>query len=394
MSETDTQLEIELFNHKVYSAWQFIEYTKKNIDTVSFCYQTINNIISKLSIKTIRWEQNLFNDFVEETTIDGNVAKRITVTAENAPEYLLRVVGDKVDPWFLFDKMMRDFFQYSMNAFDSISQIANAGLLANRGKKVDTVDFQNMARCFSQVTYKTAFPMTSSWFENTSNSIEFQYIEAINNRTKHTYDIANKLSMGILGSSNRSKIGSFFRKDVQHSEKELNDQLQSTIDFLNKSYLDFMDAFSKEFILDSFTDNRRHEISGVYQQKFIDNPSNNFSYAYIKAETDFDSMPNELYVLLAKKTDQLYVHECPFDCILICDDQPQNVLGRYVAEETVGEDCLLSYRKYVKDTEIIGHPCMFYEMQKSTVFYHNNLYFDVTVVSDDDKFIARTTLPF
>ena len=60
------------------------------------------------------------------------------------PTYELRVAGEKVDPWFLFDKLLRDFFQYSMNAFDSISQIANAGLLANKGKKVDSVDFQRM----------------------------------------------------------------------------------------------------------------------------------------------------------------------------------------------------------------------------------------------------------
>ena len=55
-----------------------------------------------------------------------------------------------------------------------------------------------------------------AWLDKISQSSEFQYIEAINNRIKHTADIANKLSMGILGSSNTTQIGSFFRKNVQH----------------------------------------------------------------------------------------------------------------------------------------------------------------------------------
>lgn len=45
-----------------------------------------------------------------------------------------------------------------MNSFDSISQIINAGLLANKGKKVDSVDIQVMVKCFGQQTYSTAFP--------------------------------------------------------------------------------------------------------------------------------------------------------------------------------------------------------------------------------------------
>ena len=104
---------------------------------------------------------------------------------------------EKVDPWFLFDKLLRDFYQYSMDSLDSISQIANAGLLANNGKKVDAVDFQKMVSTFSQQTYKTAFPKTSGWFENISSSHEFKYIEAINNRTKEAviskiHDISQK----------------------------------------------------------------------------------------------------------------------------------------------------------------------------------------------------------
>lgn len=83
---------------------------------------------------------------------------------------------------------------------------------------MDSVDIQIMVRCFNQQTYSAAFPKMQSWLNKISQSTEFKYIEAINNRTKHTGDIANKLSMGILGSSNRAEIGPFFRKDIQHGK--------------------------------------------------------------------------------------------------------------------------------------------------------------------------------
>lgn len=393
MYSDDNTFKTALMDHKVYSAWQFIEYTRKNIETVQYCFATLNSIISKLSTKTVRWEQDLFSDFVEDIVVEGKKARRITVTTDNMPVYELHVAGEKVDPWFLFDKLLRDFYQYCMNGFDSISQIANAGLLANKGKKVDSVDFQKMSSCFAQATYKAAFPKTSAWYENVASSGEFQYIEAINNRTKHTADISNKLSMGILGSSNNTKIGPFFRKDIQHGERELTDQLQATLDFLNNSFDNFLNAFCDEFVLDTYIDNRRHEIDGVYQQKMKNEPDQNLAYAFIES-ADFASMPDELYILLAKNKDEVYAHICPFDNILVRKGKDHEILGRYTAEGTVGDDCLLSYRKYQKDVSTVGAACIYLEMQKPVVFYHMNPFFNVTAVSDDDEFLERSSLPF
>lgn len=163
-----------------------------------------------------------------------------------------------------------------MNALDSMSQIINAGLLANKEKAVDSVDIQIMTRTFNQQTYSIAFPKMQTWLNNISQSDEFKYIEAINNRTKHTADIANKLSMGILGSSNKTEIGPFFRKDVQHEKMELSDQLQATLDFLNKTWSDFLVLFKEEYVRDVYIENRRHSIgrlsdiacNEIYQGKY------------------------------------------------------------------------------------------------------------------------------
>ena len=391
----DSTLKKELIAHNIYSAWQFIEYTEKNIATVQYCSDTIKNIIDKMTTKTVRWQQNISSDFVDEVTEDGKNVKHLSVTTENAPTYEVRVAGEKIDPWFLFDKLLRDFFQYTMNTFDSMSQIINAGILANKGKKVDSVDIQIMVRCFNQQTYSAAFPKMQSWLNKISQSTEFKYIEAINNRTKHTGDIANKLSMGILGSSNRAEIGPFFRKDIQHGKNELSDQLLATLDFLNDSWDEFQNVFKEEFVRDVYVQNRRHGISGVRQQKLKNEPDKDLSYAYIEVNGSFDTMPDELYILLVtEREDDIYAHECPFNTILVTGSSNIDVLGRYKAEDVIGDDCLLHYRKYRKDTEIIGGICMFYEQQEKTVFYHANPYFNVESISDDNEFLTSTSMPF
>ncbi len=393
MYTDDYTFQKELLSHKVYTSWQFIEFTRKNIATVQYCFETIKSIIEKLTIKTVRWEQDLFSDFTENVTVDGEQGKQVAITNDNAPSYELRVAGEKVNPWFLFDKLLRDFFQYCMNSLDSISQIANSGLLANNGKKVDAVDFQKMASTFAQTTYKTEFPKVSAWFERVSSSNEFKYIEAINNRTKHTADISNKLSMGILGSSNQTEIGPFFRKEVQHDKRELSDQLIATIDFINQGWTDFLSAFCDEFVLDKYVENRLHKIGGVYQQKIKDNPEQDLSYAYIYTENSFDSMQNEIYVLFVDDRDEISAHISPFKTILILKDK-HSILGRYKSESAFGEDCLLKYRKYIKDESIKGPACIFYEKQDKPKYYHWNPFFTVDVVSDDDDFINRSAMPF
>ena len=157
----------ELVAHKVYSAWQFITYTEKNIDTVQYCADTINNIIGKMTMKTVRWQQDISTDFVDDVTKDGKKVKRLSVTTENSPVYEVRVAGEKIDPWFLFDKLLRDFFQYTMNAFDSMSQIINAGLLANKGKKIDSVDIQKIS--INSENYKDVYKLAFDRFSPTTD---------------------------------------------------------------------------------------------------------------------------------------------------------------------------------------------------------------------------------
>lgn len=164
--ENYEELQKDLIEHKIYTAWQFIEYTQENIDIANYCVNIINEIIDKLEIKTDRWKEEMKTRFYDDTLKNGTKVKRLSIKQDDLPTYEIRVAGEKIDPWFLFDKLLRDFFQYSMNAFDSMSQIINAGLLANKEKKVDTVDIQRMIRIFNTKDWcKTSFPEMHQWIK-------------------------------------------------------------------------------------------------------------------------------------------------------------------------------------------------------------------------------------
>ena len=105
-------------------------------------------------------------------------------------------------------------------------------------------------------------------------------------------------------------------------------------------------------------------------------------------------MPDELHILFICDDKEIMVHDCPFEHILVRDVDEKTIHGRYIADNAIGDDRLLHYRKYVKDISVVDQACLFYEHQSKTVFYHNNPYFSITTVSDDDEFLGRVTLPF
>ena len=59
----------------------------------------------------------------------------------------------------------------------------------------------------------------------------------------------------------------------------------------------------------------------------------------------------------------------------------------------------VDYCGYVQDIELKDENtdeavCLFYEQQKETQFYHNNPFFDIVTVSNDEDLIIRSNMPF
>jgi hypothetical protein len=382
----NTDYESLFFDHNVYDAWQFVQNTGKMIAYAQYSKDVIVNLIAQISYERDEWQKQLF------TTL--NEQKQISLKLNDFPDNKVDVAGISVDAQLLLEKLTKDFFQYSRNAFDSIGQIANAALLANKRKKADSTDFPAMQKTFAQKTYSTVFPDMHTWFQTAADALEFQYIDAFNNRTKHTLDVCLKVSMDMFGDGKTTEINPFFRKDVQVDKRDMSSYFMRILDFVANSFDEFLKVVEKECVKDIYNSNRYNQLM-VKQQKMNSDPKSDYSVVYIENTVPFPTLPDEIFILLMKKNDDGSIdsRNSPIDNILI-SDQENHYSGRYVAETTVGDDTMLWYRKYIKDTTVTGMAVFFEELKKTPIFYHQNSYMNITVTSDDKEFLMRCQLPF
>ena len=387
-------LKKELVEHKVYTAWQFIENTNANIRVAQYCFDTVMAISAKMTE-----EAHKNNVEISEKIINR---KSVAITVKDIPDFLIDIAGKGVDGFFLIQKLIRDFYQYLRNSFDSIGQIANAGLLANNGRKVDKTDFPAMKERFQQQMYSGEFPIIAEWFSKTDSDDEFKYIDAVCNRVKHTAFINNQISIGLFGCENKMKMGAFFRNGEQHEKTDLKDKMQKAIKFTEDSYTEFLTFFSDEIKKDLHVSGRYHDGIKVYQQYMKDDELSSFSLPYIVSQQPFSAMPNEIYVLLLRNNEgEIIAMNCPFSLILITlEADYKTAVGRYVAtpEDTVGKDNIVKYRKYIKDIVITNPQTVLAKsiLDGTGKFYRNNPFFELETisVSDDEAFLKRVALPF
>ena len=383
-----------LYDNGVYDTYQFIQNTRKTITTACFCKDTILSLIKRMENEHKSWQENLFVVLNQQE----NPVKTISITPNGMPSYELSVCDVPITAPFLLDKLTKDFFQYVRNAFDCMAQAANTACLATKAKKINTVDFGQMKKVFTQQTYSQMFSSISAWFTTIANSDKFHYIEAFNNRTKHTCDVYLKVSMDFLGENHSSDINPFFRKDVQHDKKNISDYLNQIFDFAQQSFDSFMVELSKEYPKKTYLNDRYNKLKG-WQQKLNSAASDDYAVVYIETANDISTMPEEISVLLLNRCEDgtIYSKNCTIDTILVKKEGSEyEYIGRYVANEVCGDDTLLRYRKYRKDT-VVGMPALFLTQQEwksNPKFYKANPFISFTTVTDDETFSTRVQLPF
>jgi hypothetical protein len=387
------QLENKLFDNGIYEAWQFVTNTVRTLSIAEYCKDTILRLLSSMQQDYDEWNEALLNDLMtQESEI-----KKVTVTTDSLSESFTPIAGKDIHTCFLLDKLTKDFFQYARNVFDSISQIANVSLLGNKAKKPDSVDFPAMLKVFNQQTYSQNFPDMCVWYNTINADSAFQYIDAFNNRTKHTCDVHLKLSMVFLEDNHSANISPFFRKDIQHAKKDISDYLNEIYNFVSKSFDSFMVELAKEYPKKIYLYNRYNKLKGK-QQKMKKGPGSDFAVAYIETSDDISIMPEEISVLLLNKCEDgtIYCKNCSLDTILVKKGGIEDeYIGRYIADDPCGDDTLLRYRKYHKDT-VTGKNAYFktiLEWKEKPIFYKANPFIDITTISDDDEFLTRIQFP-
>lgn len=389
----DKVLENELYDNGIYEAWQFVKNTERTLHIAKYCKDTISRLIAVMQQEHEDWKEALF----EEVMAREDGVREISITSETLPVYNTAIVGEEISSRFLLDKLTKDFFQYVRNVFDSMSQIANVALLGAKAKKADSVDFPAMLKVFNQQTYSQDFPDISSWYNAVSADPAFQYIDAFNNRTKHTCDVYLKVTMDFLGDNHSSNINPFYRKEVQHDKKDIVIYMNEIFDFVSKSFDDFMSELKKEYPKKTYLYNRYNKFKG-WQQKMNSNPESDFAVIYFESADDISALPDDISVLLLNRCDdgKIYCKNCNIDAILVKKTGTEHeFIGRYVADEPCGDDTLLRYRKYHKDAQVgqVTFVKTTFEWRTHKTFYKWNPYISFTTVSDDDFFLARSQMP-
>ena len=391
-----------LHSFGVYDALQFILSAQRSITTACYCKEFVEKLGNEIEEEHADWLGNW-----EWQPLEGN-KKVFKLKADGFPSYTMDIAGVEISKFFFRDMMIKDFFQYSRNAFDMMAQAANAACLAFKAKRIESTDFPKMAEVFQQQTYSSAFPTMSGWFSRVNSSQEYKYLDMFCNRTKHTTEVRTNTPLSIIGDRIEPTINPFARSTqnglVQNERKEIPAEIATLYKFVSESYSEFVDAVKHEIQQRTFVGDRYYTVN-VYQQKLKDAPDNGYSIVYIDAVTTAENMPDEIQVLLVAeihdgdKVQEIQAKNAPFKTIYIKDPTKDHTyLGKYVSEDDIGEDELLRFRKYSKVLNQQGdYPLVFQAMidpQNKGVFYHSNPFMNITMISDDDDFIKRVSLPF
>jgi|GEM_PF-533390 len=387
------QLENDFYNNGIYDAWQFVINTKGTLDTAEYCKDTILRLLDRTTEDFDEWRESLLNSFFE----NQNDEKKLIVQKDSLPTTLTSIVGKDIQVSFLLNKLIKDFFQYSRNVFDSISQIANASLLGNKAKKIDSVDFPAMLKKFNQQTYSKNFPYISNWYNSIEKDSKYKYIDAFNNRTKHTCDVDLKLRKGLFDSNYVSDINPFFRKSIQNDKKSINTYLDEIFDYVSNSFDTFMAELVKEYPKKLYFDNRYNKLYG-YQAKMLDSPDSDFAFVYIETSTAMSAMPTEINVILLNQIDDgtIYGMNCNFNTILVKKQGTEHeYIGRYIAVDNQIDDTLLQYRKYLKQADggDIALCNTYLEYKKNPFLLKTNPFIEFDTIGDDEKLIKRINIP-
>ena len=204
--------------------------------------------------------------------------------------------------------------------------------------------------------------------------------------------------MDLLGENYSSNINPFFRKDVQHDKKNISNYLNQIFDFAQQSFDSFMVELSKEYPKKTYLNDRYNKLKG-WQQKLNSATSGDYAVVYIETADDISAMPEEISVLLLNRCNDgiIYSKNCTIDTILVKKEGSEyEYIGRYIANEACGDDTLLRYRKYRKDT-VVGMQALFLTQQEwksNPEFYKANPFISFTTVTDDETFRTRVQLPF
>ena len=228
-----------------------------------------------------------------------------------------------------------------------------------------------------------------------NKNILFEYIDAFNNRTKHTCDVPVELAMSLFNDKNTSRFSAFFKSEKQQIDKDILSIILDILSFTEECFNNLITIILDEIKREIDVSGRYHHLF-CYQQKLLSNPNSDFSVVYFQVSNDCTEIPNTIRVLLINDTNgDIWTKNCEIKNIFARNAQ-EEYIGKYVLSSLVKRDSLVEYAEYTKEEKapFYGLPEVWQAFLEDKVFYKSNPYITVKTVSDDDDFIKRVQIPF
>lgn len=150
----------------------------------------------------------------------------------------LRPMGDiNVSRHFLMGLCLKNFFQYTRNAYDYVSQIINEILICEE-KRIVNVDFEkiNRAKNISMIGNQDLV----NWLSEINGSEQYKYINDYSNQTKHNYDMGLRESVDTATLDISCKIPGF-SKSKEYEAFDGLEKMQELHKFVAESLVSFME---------------------------------------------------------------------------------------------------------------------------------------------------------
>ena len=393
-------LQQKFFECNVYDAWQYFQNACFNIGTAKFIQNTIDSLLAKNLA-----EQQEFQMSIENKLFSPSKAGKIsivTVRNKDFPRFSVDVAGQKVGSVFLINKLLKDYFQYARNSFDSIAQVINASLLAFYAKDIEQVDIGWLFREVEKGKKLNGFPQICEWLRKMKMSEEYEYIDSYCNMTKHICAIDIKVSIPLWGTGFNAVINSFEKRNKSFPSQSLEKSIPKIQAFLEDSFNEFTRIINAEVETKVNVINRNYCIK-AYQRIMKDDPENNYAVFYIEGKAE--SMPENIEILFTRKMKDGYIvaQNCEIDTIYIKDydstADKTEYAGRYVAIKPIASTHFLFYRRYKKEmlrdnTEATYREQIIKATQDKGIILHINPYIEFEILSDDDRAMQRAQSGF
>ncbi len=149
---------------------------------------------------------------------------------------LMPFADRNVSRLFLNSLYVKNFYQYSRNAFDYVSHLINE-FFVKLDNRIKNCDFSKIYSIRDQICNKAA----KKWIKDVYDSKEFKYINNYSNQIKHNYDMGIRHMLDTSTFEISCQIPEFEKGGIAYSSEDGLKKMETTHEYVAKVLVAFIE---------------------------------------------------------------------------------------------------------------------------------------------------------